>query len=155
MASWTRQVPGFRSGRWWKKIIAVVGYAVIVQLIAAGLFGGTLHWLVTNILGLPALGIFLKVGPLVNALGPPYVATQAFLTVVYILNARASTFLLGVESLAVLLLAANAWGIRSYIPILNSRSKGLMIAGWVLLLFFSILAVAVTMEKRPWGFLKA
>jgi hypothetical protein len=155
MAGWIRQVPGFQSGRWWKKVIAVVGYTVIVQLIAAGLFGGTLHWLVTNVLGLPALVIFLKVGPWVNALGPPYVATQAFLTVVYILNARASTFLLGAESLAVILLAANAWGIRSYIPILNSRSKGLMIAGWVLLLFFSILAVAVTMEKRPWGFLKA
>lgn len=155
MVRWIRQVPGFRSGRWWKKIIAIVGYAVIVQLIAAGLFGGTIHWLVTNVLGLPALVIFLKVGPLVNALGPPYVATQAFLTVVYILNARTSTFLLGAESLAVILLAANAWGIRSYIPILNSRSKGLMIAGWVLLLFFSILAVAVTVEKRPWGFLKA
>jgi len=155
MAGWIRQVPGFQSGRWWKKIIAIVGYTVIAQLIAAGLFGGTIHWLVTNVLGLPALVIFLKVGPLVNALGPPYVATQAFLTVVYILNARASTFLLGAESLAVILLAANAWGIRSYIPILNSRSKGLMIAGWVLLLFFSILAVAVTVEKRPWGFLKA
>jgi hypothetical protein len=155
MTRWVRQVPGFRSGRWWKKIVAIVGYAVIVQLIAAGLFGGTIHWLVTNVLGLPALVIYLKMGPLVNALGPPYIATQAFLTVVYILNARVSTFLLGAESLAVILLASNAWGIRSYIPILNSRSKGLMIAGWVLLLFFSILAVAVSVEKRPWGFLKA
>jgi len=155
MTSWIQQVPGFRSGRWWKKVLAVLGYAVIMQLIAAGLFGGTIHWLVTKLLGLPALVVYLKVGPWVNALGPPYVATEAFLTLVYILNARTSTFLLGAESLAVILLAANAWGIRSYIPILNSRSKGLMVAGWILLLFFSILALAFTLEKRPWGFLKA
>ena len=155
MSSWIRQVPGFRSGRWWKKTIAVIGYAVIIQLIAAGLFGGTIHRLVTNVLGLPALVIYLQVGPLVNALGPPFVATQAFLMVVYILNARASTFLFGAESLAVVLLAANAWGVRSHIPILNSPSKILMIAGWVLFLSLAILAVASTVEKRPWGFLRA
>ena len=155
MARWMRQVPGFRSGRWWKKIIAIVGYAVIVQLIAAGLFGGTIHWLVTNVLGLPALVIYLKMGPLVNALGPPYVATEAFLLLVYILNARASTFLLGAESLAMILLAANAWGVRSYIPILNSRSKIFSVAGWFLLLFLGIVALAATLERRPWGFLKA
>jgi hypothetical protein len=155
MAIWIQQVPGFRSGRWWKKVLAVLGYAVIGQLIAAGLFGGVIHWLVTKLLGLPALVVYLKVGPWVNTLGPPYVATEAFLTLVYILNARASTFLLGAESLAVILLAANAWGIRSYVPILNSRSKGVMVAGWILLLSFSILALAFTLEKRPWGFLRA
>ncbi len=148
-------VPGFRSGKWWKRIIAVIGYAIIVLLIAGGLFGGAMHVLVTKVVGLPALVISLTVGPGINALGPPYVATHAFLWVVYILNARASTFLLGAESLAVVLLAANAWGVRSYLPLLNSRSKFLMIAGWVLLLSFSILALAVTAEKRPWGFLRA
>jgi len=155
MARWVRQVPGFRSGRWWKKVLAVLGYAVIVQLIAGGLFGGTMRVLVTKLLGLPALVVYLKVGPWVNALGPPYVATEAFLTLVYILNARASTFLLGAESLAIILLAANAWGVRSYIPILNSRSKIFRVAGWFLLLFLGIVALAVTLEKRPWGFLKA
>ena len=150
-----RQLPGFRSGKWWKKTIAVIGYAVIVQLIAAGLFGGTVHWLATKLLGLPALLIYLKLGPTVNSLGPPYIATQAFLVVVYILNARASTFLLGVESLAVIWLGANVWGVRSYITLLNSRSKVLRIAGWVFLLFLGILAIALTLEKRPWGFLKA
>ena len=102
MASWIRQVPGFRSRRWWKSTLAVLGYAVIFLLITGGLFGGTVHWLVTNVVGLPALVVSLKVGPLVDALGPPYVATQAFLMLVYILNARASTFLLGAESLAVM-----------------------------------------------------
>jgi len=155
MAGWVRQVPGFRSGRWWKKVLAVLGYAVIVQLIAGGLFGGTMRVLPTKLLGLPALVVYLKVGPWVNALGPPYVATEAFLTLVYILNARASTFLLGAESLAIILLAANAWGVRSYIPILNSRSKLFRVAGRFLLLFLGIVAVAVTLEKRPWGFLKA
>ena len=155
MASWIRQVPGFRSGRWYKKVIAILGYAVIIQLIAAGLFGGTIHVLVTKVIGLPALLIYLKVGPWVNALGPPYVATHAFLLVVYILNARASTFLLGVESLAILLLATNAWNIRSHIPLFHSHSKILIIAGWFLLLFFCMVAVAVTLERRPWGFLKA
>jgi len=155
MARWVRQVPGFRSGRWWKKVLAVLGYAVIVQLIAGGLFGGTMHVLVTKLLGLPALVVYLKVGPWVNALGPPHVATEAFLTLVYILNARASTFLLGAESLAIILLAANAWGVCSYIPILNSRSKIFRVAGWFLLLFLGIVALAVTLEKRPWGFLKA
>jgi hypothetical protein len=108
----------------------------------------------TKLLGLPALVVYLKVGPWVNALGPPYVATEAFLTLVYILNARASTFLLGAESLAIILLAANAWGVRSYIPILNSRSKIFRVAGWFLLLFLGMVALAVTLEKRPWGFLK-
>ena len=74
---------------------------------------------------------------------------------VYILNARTSTFLLGAESLAMILLSSNAWGIRSYIPILNSRSKGFRVAGWFLLLFLCIVALAVTLERRPWGFLKA
>jgi len=155
MANWVRPVPGFRSGRWWKKVLAVLGYAVIFQLIAGGLLGGAMHVLVTNVLGLSGLVIFLKVGPLVNALGPPYVATQAFLTLVSILNARASTFLLGAESLAIILLAANAWGVRAYLPILNSRSKGFRIAGWFLFLFFCIGAIAVTLERRPWGFLRA
>jgi len=155
MASWIRQVPGFRFHRWWKSTLAVLGYAVIFLLITGGLFGGTVHWLVTNVVGLPALVVSLKVGPLVDALGPPYVATQAFLMLVYILNARASTFLLGAESLAIILLAGNAWGVRSHIPILNSRSKALMIAGWVLLLSLGILAISATVEKRPWGFLKA
>lgn len=155
MSSRMRQVPGFRSGRWGKKIIAVLGYAVIVLLIAGGLFGGAMHVLVTKVIGLPALAMSLTVGPRIDALGPPYVGTQAFLWIVYILNARASTFLLGAESLVVVLLAANTWGVRSYIPFLNSRSKFLKIAGWVLLLFLSILAVAVTAEKRPWGFLRA
>jgi len=155
MASWVRQVPGFRSRRWWKGSLALLGYAVIFLLLAGGLFGGTAHWLVTNVVGLPALVISLKVGPLVDALGPPYVATQAFLMLVYILNARASTFLLGAESLAIIFLAANAWGIRSYIPVLNSGSKGLRIAGWFLFLFLCIGAVAVTLERRPWGFLRA
>ena len=155
MAGWVRQVPGFRSGRWWKKVLAVLGYAVIVQLIAGGLFGGTMRVLPTKLLGLPALVVYLKVGPWVNALGPPYVATQVFLTLVYILNARASTFLLGAESLVIILLAANAWGVRSYVPILNSRSKCFRVAGWFLLLFLGIVALAVTLERRPWGFLKA
>lgn len=155
MAGWVRQVPGFRSGRWWKKVLAILGYAVIVQLIAGGLLGGTMHVLVTNVLGLPGLVVFLKAGPWVNALGPPYIATEAFLTLAYILNARASTFLLGAESLAFILLAANAWGVRSYVPILNSGSKVLRIAGWFLLLFLGIVAIAVTLERRPWGFLKA
>jgi len=73
------------------------GYAVILLLIAGGLFGGAMHVLVTNVLGLPGLVLYLKVGPWVNALGPPYVATDFFLALVYILNARASTFLLGVS----------------------------------------------------------
>lgn len=49
-------------------------------------------------------------------------------------NARASTFLLGAESLAIIVLVANGCSVRSYIPILNSRSKGFRIAGW----FFSV-----------------
>jgi hypothetical protein len=155
MAGWVRQVPGFRSGKWWKKVLAVLGYAVIVQLIAGGLLGGAMHLLATQLLGLPALVVSLKVALWVNALGPPYVATEAFLTLVYILNARASTFLLGAESLAIILLAANAWGVRSYIPLLNSRSKVFRFAGWLLLLFLGIVALAVTLERRPWGFLKA
>jgi hypothetical protein len=122
---------------------------------AGGLFGGGLHVLVTNVLGLPGLIFYLKLGPWVNALGPPYVATDAFLALVYILNARASTFLLGAESLAMILLAANAWGIRSSIPLLHSRSKGFRIAGWFLLLFLCVTALAVTLERRPWGFLRA
>ena len=155
MAGWVRQVPGFRSGRWWKRILAVLGYAVIFLLIAGGLFGGTMHVLVTKTLGLPGLVLSLKVGPWVNALGPPYIATEAFLTLVYVLNARASTFLLGAESLAFILLTTNAWGVRSYIPILNSRSKGFRVAGWLFLLFLGIAALAGTLERRPWGFLKA
>ena len=154
MASWVRQVPGFRSGMWWKKVLAVLGYAVIAQLIAGGLFGGAMHVLVTKLLGLPALVVSLKVGPWVDALGPPYVATEAFLTLVYILNARASTFLLGAGSLTIILLAANTWGVRSYIPILNSRWKIIRVGGWLLLLFLGIVALAVTLERRPWGFLK-
>jgi len=155
MASWIRQVPGFRSRRWWKSTLAVPGYAVIFLLIAGGLFGGTLHWLVTKVVGLPALVVSLKVGPWVNALGPPYVATEAFLALVYVLNARASTFLLGAESLAIILLAANAWGVRSHIPIINSRSRVLRVAGWFLVFFLCIVSLAVTLERRPWGFLKA
>ncbi len=155
MAGWLRQVPGFRSGRWWKRVLAVLAYAVIFLLIAGGLFGGAMHVLVTKLLGLTGLVVSLKVGPWVNALGPPYVATEAFLTLVYILNARASTFLLGAESLAIVLLAANAWGVRSHIPLLNSSSKVFRIAGWSLFLFFCIVAIAVTLERRPWGFLKA
>jgi len=155
MASWVRQVPGFRSGRWWKRVLAVLGYAVIFLLIVGGLFGGAMHVLVTKLLGLPGLVVYLKVGPWVNALGPPYVATQVFLTLGYILNARASTFLLGAESLVIILLAANAWCGRSYVPILNSRSKCFRVAGWFLLLFLGIVALAVTLERRPWGFLKA
>ncbi len=155
MANWVRQIPGFRSGRWWKKVLAVLGYAVIFQLIAGGLLGGAMHALVTKVLGSAGLVIVLKIGPWVNALGPPYVATEAFLTFVSILNARASTFLLGAESLAITLLAANVWSIRSYIPILNSRSKGFRIAGWFFFLFLCIGAVAVTLERRPWGFLRA
>ena len=146
-AGWIRQVPGFRSGRWWKGILAVLGYSAIFLLIAGGLFGGTVHWLVTNVVGLPALAISLKVGPLVDALGPPYVATQTFLMLVYILNARASTFLLGIESLGIILLAANAWGVRSYIPLFNSCSKVLMVAGWVLLFTLGILAIAATVKR--------
>ena len=154
MAGWVRQIPGFRSGRWWKRVFAVLGYAVISLLIVGGLYGGAVHTLVTNVLGLPGLGIFLKAGPWVNALGPPYVATDAFLALVYILNARASTFLLGAESLAFILLASDAWGVRSYIPILKSRSKVFRVAGWLLLLFLGIAGLAVTLERRPWGFLK-
>jgi len=149
------EFPGFRSGRWWKRVLAVLGYAVIFLLIAGGLLGGAMHVLVTKLLGLPGLVVYLTIGPWVNALGPPYVATEAFLTLVYILNARASTFLLGAESLAIILLAANAWGARSYIPILNSNSKIFRVAGWLLLLFLGIAALAVTLERRPWGFLKA
>jgi hypothetical protein len=155
MAGWVRQVPGFRSGKWWKKTIAALCYAVIFLLIAGGLFGGALHLLVTNVLGLPGLLVHNLLGPFVNALGPPYLATQAFLILVYILNARMSTFLLGAESLAIILLATNAWGVRSHIPLLNSRSKILMIAAWLLLLFLCVVSLAVTMEKVPWGFLKA
>ena len=155
MASWVRQIPGLRSGRWWKRVFAVLGYTVIFLLIAGGLFGGAMHVLVTKLVGLPSLVVSLKVGPWVDALGPPYVATWAFLTLVYVLNARASTFLLGAESLVIILLAANAWGVRSYIPILNSRSKGFRFAGWLLLLFLGIAALAITLERRPWGFLKA
>jgi hypothetical protein len=124
-------------------------------LIAGGLFGGAVHLLVTKVLGSAALLTYNLFGPFVNALGPPYVATDAFLGFVYILNARASTFLLGAESLAIILLAANAWGVRSHIPLLNSRLKGLRVAGWFLLLLLCIVALAVTLEKRPWGFLKA
>jgi hypothetical protein len=122
---------------------------------AGGLFGGALHGLVTNVLGLPGLVFYLKLGPWVNALGPPYIATDLFLALVYILNARASTFLLGAESLAILLLATNAWGIRSHVPLLNSGSKGFRVFGWLLFLFLCIVALAVTLERRPWGFLKA
>jgi hypothetical protein len=152
---WFRQVPGFRSGRWWKSALAVVGYGIIFLLIAGGLFGGSVHVLVTRVVGLPALVISLKVGPWVNSLGPPYLATDTFLALVYILNARASTFLLGAESLAIILLAGNAWGVCSSIPLLNSRLKGSRIAGWLLLLFLCIVAIALTLERRPWGFLKA
>jgi hypothetical protein len=155
MVGWLGQVPGFRSGKWWKKTIAVLVYAVIFLLIAGGLFGGALHLLVTNVLGLPGFLVHNLLGPFVNALGPPYLATQAFLILVYILNARMSTFLLGAESLGIILLAMNAWGLRSYIPLLNSRSKILMIAGWLFLLFLCIVSLAVTMERVPWGFLKA
>jgi len=155
MASWVRQIPGLRSGRWWKRVFAVLGYTVIFLLIAGGLFGGPMHLLVTKLVGLPSLVVSLKVGPWVDALGPPYVATGAFLTIVYILNARASTFLLGAESLVIILLAANAWGVRSYIPILNSHSKGIRFAGWLLLLLLGMGALAITLERRPWGFLKA
>ncbi len=155
VTDWIWQVPGFRSGRWWKGAFAVPGYAVIFLLMAGGLFGGGLHVLATNVVGMPGLIFYLKLGPWVNAFGPPYVATDAFLALVYILNARASTFLLGAESLAIILLAANAWGIRASIPLFNSRSKGPRIAGWVLLLFLCIIALAVTLERRPWGFLRA
>ena len=154
MAGWFRQIPGFRSGWWWKRVLAVLGYAVMFLLIAGGLLGGTMHVLVTKLLGLTGLVISLKVGPWVNALGPPYIGTDAFLALVYILNARASTFLLGAESLAIILLATNAWGVRSYIPFLNSRSKGFRVLGWFLLLFLCIGSIAVTLERRPWGFLK-
>jgi hypothetical protein len=154
MASWVRQVPGFRSDRWWKKVLAVLGYAAIFQLIAGGLLGGAMHVRVTKVLGLLGLVIVLKVGPWVDALGPPYVATQAFVMLVSILNARASTFLLGAESLAIIFLAANTWGVRSYIPILNCHSKAFRIVGWLLFLFFCIGGVAVTLERRPWGFLR-
>jgi hypothetical protein len=155
MAGWLRQVPGFRSGRWWKKAFAVLAYVVMFLLIAGGLFGGTMHVLVTKLLGLTGLVVSLKMGPWVDALGPPYIATDAFLTLVYILNARASTFLLGAESLAVILLATNAWGFRSYIPFLNSPSKGFRVFGWFLLLVLCVVSIAVTLERRPWGFLKA
>jgi len=155
MTEWLGQVPGFRSGRWWKRILAVPGYAIIFLLIAGGLFGGASHALVTNVLGLPGLVFYLKWGPWVNAWGPPYIATDVFLALVYILNARASTFLLGAESLAILLLAANAWGVRSHIPLLNSGSKRIRVMGWLLLLFLCIVSLAVTLERRPWGFLKA
>ena len=155
MASWVRQVPGFRSGRWWKEVLAVLGYVVIFQLIAGGLLGGAMHVLVTKVLGLLGLVTVLKVGPWVDALGPPYVATQAFLTLVSILNARASTFLLGAESLALILLATNAWGVRSHIPLLSSPLKGFRIVGWFLFLFLCIGTIAVTLERRPWGFLRA
>ncbi len=154
MAGWFRQIPGFRSGRWWKRTIALLGYAVIFLLIAGGLFGGPAHQLATKIVGMPALVLSLKVGPWVDALGPPYLGTSAFLMLVYILNARASTFLLGAESLVIILLAANVWGVRSHIPILNSRSKGMKAAGWIFLLSLCIASLAVTLEKRPWGFLK-
>ena len=155
MASWVRQAPGFRSGRWWKEVLAVLVYVVIILLIAGGLLGGFMHVLVTKVLGSLGLGLVLKVGPWVDALGPPYIATRAFVTLVSILNARASTFLLGAESLAIIFLAANAWSVRSYIPLLNSPLKGFRIAGWFLFLSFCIGAVAVTLERRPWGFLRA
>lgn len=155
MAGWLGQVPGFRSGRWWKRILAVPGYAIIFLLIAGGLFGGALHALVTNVLGLPSLVFYLKLGPWINAWGPPYIATDVFLALVYILNARASTFLLGAESLAILFLAANAWGVRSHIPMLNSGSRRIMVMGWLLFLFLCSVSLAVTLERRPWGFLKA
>ncbi len=132
-----------------------MGYAVILLLIAGGLIGGAMHVLVTKVVGLPALVMSLTVGPWIDTLGPPYVATQTFLWIVYILNARASTFLLGAESLVLVLLAANTWAVRSYIPFLNSRSRFLNLVGWVFLLAISILAIALTAEKRPWGFLRA
>ena len=154
MAGWLGQVPGFRTGKWWKKVVAVLGYAVMVQLIAAGIFGGTIHLKVTKLLGSSALLVHDLSAPFVNALGPPYIATQAFLHIVYVLNSRVSTFLLGAESLAIVLLATNAWGIRSQIPVFNSRSNLLKVAGWIVLLFLSLVAVAVTMERRPWGFLR-
>jgi hypothetical protein len=138
VASWMRQIPGFRPGRWWRKVLAVLGYAVIFLLIAGGLLDGAMHVLVTKVLGSAGLLIVLKIGPWVNALGPPYVATEGFLTFVSILNARSSTFLLGAESLSIILLAANAWSVRYYIPILNSRSRGFRVAGWFFFLFLCI-----------------
>jgi hypothetical protein len=62
---------------------------------------------------------------------------------------------LGVESLAILFLASNAWGVRSHIPMLNSGSRRIRVMGWLLFLFLCSVSLAVTLERRPWGFLKA
>ena len=155
MIPWLRQIPGFRSRKWWKAALAVIGYAVFLLLLFGGLLGGAAHHLTTKVLGFPVLGFSFTLGKWLNAWGPPYPGTRIFLWMVYVLNARASTFLLGAESLAVVLLAANAWGVRSKVPLMSSRSKLLAAAGWVVLLFLFGLSLASTWEKRPWGFLNA
>jgi hypothetical protein len=39
--------------------------------------------------------------------------------------------------------------------LLNSGSKRIRVMGWLLLLFLCIVSLVVTLERRPWGFLKA
>ncbi len=55
MADW-RQVPGFRSGKWGKKVVAVVGYALIAMFILGGLAGRNVA---SVIFGLDVLAIVL------------------------------------------------------------------------------------------------
>jgi hypothetical protein len=63
MASVIGQVPGFRSGKSWKKVIAALGYAAIALLIITGVANGSAGPVV---LGLEALGAVLV---LTNAWG--------------------------------------------------------------------------------------
>lgn len=86
MAGWGRQIPGFRSGKRWKQILAVLGYFII--------------------------GIWILSGP--------YAGNMA-------------VFSLGCSLLAIVLLASNAWGLRSRVPLFNSGKLILVIDVWMVL----------------------
>lgn len=58
MAEWQRQIPGFRSGKRWKRSVASIGYALIALFILAGIGAGRPSAL---LLGAAALAIVLLV----------------------------------------------------------------------------------------------
>lgn len=97
-------IPGFRTGRPWKKALALVLY------IAIGLF-----------------------------------------TLAAIAASTPSIALFGALILALFLIAANGWGLRSRIPLVRSSNPLAAAGGWVLLILcsFVLLVIAIASQSKP------
>jgi hypothetical protein len=156
-------LPGFRSGTWWKALLAVGGYALLIswmvfvpaRFIPAMIL--IIALVAVNVLGIRHHIPFLdsRHWYVLGVAAVAYIVVLSFTLIcldLAIFSGLRSQFSLafgGALLLGLLFLAGNGGGLRSRIPMINSASRSTVVFGWIGILVLATIAWVWSLMATP------